>query len=213
MKKRTRISATLRVAAAALTLAACGSGAANTASPNTTTGGASGTSPSQDRNASAYEYKTMVVIQNNTDAAVKLRVSVGSNRDWESARPDHPGPEGFQDTVVGPGRYEMRWLHVNSWSLDGFLWTLTFLDNAKFLESGGQEVPVAEVKLRGKKFGGSSAENCGGWIIDDPKYYPDQWAACPFQEQVTSQGHTITLTGRDLGGSARGNDKTEIRLS
>lgn len=111
-------------AAVVLTLAACGSGAAETPAPAApTAAGASGTSASPDRQAAAdcstygdtCKTKT-VTFKNNLAYGVLIKDVFGvDNNDWGSSRrPDHAPAEGLEGQYMNPGTQVTRVFDINA---------------------------------------------------------------------------------------------------
>jgi hypothetical protein len=94
---------------AAVVLTACSSTADTTNAADTASVPAGG---EVERGASLSQNRG-VAIANNTDQTITLSITETDNFDWESRRPDHPAPEGFQGAVLAPGETLTRWLNRN----------------------------------------------------------------------------------------------------
>jgi len=91
---------------AAVVLTACGSTTDATDTASVSPGG------EVEREASESLARG-VAIANNTNRTITISISETDNFDWESHRPDHPAPEGFQGAVLAPGETVTRWLNRN----------------------------------------------------------------------------------------------------
>jgi len=87
-----------------------------------------------ERGARESSSRTVGIV-NNTGSDITLTIGGTDNYDWESARPDHPAPEGFQGTVLASGGTETRALTVNSNAL-GSPFTINFGETGASVELG-----------------------------------------------------------------------------
>jgi len=164
-------------AAAALSITGCGN-STTAADPSATQ---TATSPSDvTREASASE-NFGFAITNDTNKPITISISETDNYDWESRRPDHPAPEGFQGQVIAPDETIVRWLNWNTNAV-GAPFRITFGDtgaNARFYirqDEATKETDTMPPYL--------DTYRPGGWNIEGSRY-------CE-KKSVKAGGYTIT---------------------
>lgn len=115
---------------AAVALAACSSASDTTGTTDTTDTASAPASNSAggevEREARETETRSVAIV-NNTNRTMTIAISGTDNFDWESRRPDHPAPEGFQGAVLTPGETVTHTLTVNN-NAEGSPFTVNFGD-------------------------------------------------------------------------------------
>ena len=159
---------------AAVVLTACSSTTDATDTASVSPGG------EVERGASESSSRTVAIV-NNTGSDITLTISGTDNYDWESARPDHAAPEGFQGTVLASGGTETRALTTNS-NASGSPFTINFGVTGASVEL----LERADFATRNLSVEGSSGEyTWGGWNKRGAEY-------CELNT-VKSAGYTITV--------------------
>jgi hypothetical protein len=167
---------------AAVVLTACSSTANTTNAADTASTPASTSAGGEVKRQAAKLDPRTVGIVNNTGGDITLSISGTDNYDWESARPDHPAPEGFQGTVLGYGKTETRTLIANrNASLIPF--TINFgVTSAKVELTLKNDLAASNIH---DGDGESSTYTIGGWNTRAADY-------CELNT-VKSAGYTITV--------------------
>jgi hypothetical protein len=167
---------------AAVVLTACSSTTVTTNAADTASTPASTSAGGEvKRQATKLDPRTVGIV-NNTGGDITLSISGTDNYDWESARPDHPAPEGFQGTVLGYGKTETRTLIANrNASLIPF--TINFgVTSAKVELTLKNDLAASDIHDGDGK---SSTYTIGGWNTRGADY-------CELNT-VKSAGYTITV--------------------
>jgi len=184
------------VLSAAVVLTACSSttDAADTAD---TAPASASVSPGGEveRGASESESRTVAVV-NNTGSDITLSVSGTDNYDWESARPDHAAPEGFQGTALASGETQTRALTINS-NATGSPFTINFGETGASVELETRPDLATrwyrhDSGIPNYKWGGwnkRSAEWCGSNTTESAGYTIT--VGCSY---YTSPNTTVTIT-------------------
>jgi len=161
------------VLSAAVVLTACSSATDVTDTASVSPGG------EVERGASESSSRTVGIV-NNTGSNITLTVSGTDNYDWESARPDHAAPEGFQGTVLASGGTETRALIVNS-NATGSPFTINFGETGASVELEKR----ADFATRHVDLDGNDRYTWGGWNKRGAEW-------CELNT-VKSAGYTITV--------------------
>lgn len=134
------------------------------------------------------ESTTFAIVQvyNGTNREFILGVEGVDNYDWNSPRPDHPAPEGFDGVELKPGESVSRTLGKNRYS-NGAPFVLTFIDDAVGV--------VSQIELDTKLV-----------YMFDPAHLPEAWGLrngaedCPLQpDSVVSGGFIISIDCQNGG--------------
>jgi len=94
--------------AVALPLTGC-----STSTPDATSPDGQTSAPGEATRSAAESESRGVAITNDTNKPITISITETDNFDWESRRPDHPAPEGFQGQVIAPDQTIVRWLTRN----------------------------------------------------------------------------------------------------
>ncbi|MCF8542763.1 MAG: hypothetical protein K9G24_06750 [Candidatus Nanopelagicales bacterium] len=108
MKIKSLMTVTIATAVA-LVLTGCG-----TSTPDDTSSAGQAGAPGEAIRSAAESESSGFAITNDTDKPITISITETDNFDWESRRPDHPAPEGFQGQVIAPDQTITRWLTRNT---------------------------------------------------------------------------------------------------
>ena len=113
---RTSALAIIPVLAVSAALALTGCSGSSTTTSASDAGATSASPQASVRRLASASTALPVTLVNHLPVSVKIAVDGTDNYDWDSRRPDHASPEGFQGLVLAPASKVSRTFDVNAWA-------------------------------------------------------------------------------------------------